>query len=99
MKRRTPDRISASLAEPRFLSGMLGSFALVALILACGGIYGSMLYSVSQRRQEMGIRLALGAAGSDVIGLVLRQGVRLTVAGVLLGAVILLLLWLLGEIL
>jgi predicted permease len=80
-------RISGSLARSRFLSGVLGVFAAVALLLACGGIYGSMLYSVGQRRREMGIRLALGANGSDVVRLVLRQGLALTVAGVVLGTV------------
>ena len=78
-------RISSSLATPRFLSGLLGGFAAVALLLACGGVYGSMLYMVGQRRHEMGIRLALGAAGSDVIRLVMRYGLVLSGAGVALG--------------
>lgn len=79
--------IAGSLATPRFLSGLLGGFAAVALLLACGGIYGSMLYTVGQRRREMGIRLALGAAGSDVIGLVLRYGLVLAVLGIAIGTV------------
>ena len=80
-------RMSLSVATPRFLGGLVGSFAVVALLLACGGVYGSMAYAVGQRRREMGVRLALGAAGSDVIRLVLRQSVRLALIGVLLGGV------------
>jgi len=78
-------RVSASLATPRFLSLLLGVFAGVALLLACGGIYGSMLYSVSQRQREMGIRLALGADGSSVIRLILGHGLMLTVIGLGIG--------------
>jgi predicted permease len=78
-------RISASAATPRFLTALLVGFGAGALLLACGGIYGSMLYTVGQRRREMGIRLALGAAGTDVVRLVLRYGVALAVAGVALG--------------
>ena len=78
-------RVSASLASPRFLAGLLGFFAAVALLLACGGVYGSMLYTVAQRRREMGIRLALGAGGRDVVRLVMRHGVALALVGVTLG--------------
>jgi len=78
-------RVSTSLATPRFLSALLGVFAVVALLLACGGIYGSMLYSVGQRPREMGIRLALGAGGGNVIRLVLGQGLVLTVLGLGIG--------------
>ncbi len=78
-------RMSASLATPRFLSGLLGGFATVALLLAAGGIYGSMLYSVGQRRREMGIRLAVGATGSDVVRLVMREGALLATIGIALG--------------
>jgi predicted permease len=78
-------RVANSLATPRFLSLLLGVFAGVALLLACGGIYGSMLYSVSQRRREMGIRLALGAAGGNVIRMILAHGLLLTVVGLGIG--------------
>jgi putative ABC transport system permease protein len=79
-------RVSASVATPRFFAGLLGGFAAVALLLACGGIYGSMLYTVSQRRREMGIRLALGADGPDLVRLVMGQGLALAVVGVAVGA-------------
>ena len=77
--------VSRSVATPRFLSVLLGVFAGVALLLACGGIYSSMLYSVGQRQRELGIRVALGADRADVAGLVLRQGVKLALAGMVLG--------------
>jgi predicted permease len=80
-------RVSTSLASPRFLAGLLGFFAAVALLLACGGVYGSMLYTVAQRRREMGIRLALGAGGRDVVRLVMGHGVALALLGVTLGTI------------
>jgi putative ABC transport system permease protein len=78
-------RVDGSLAGPRFLSLLFGFFAGVALLLASGGIYASMLYTVGQRRREMGIRLALGADGVRVIRLVLGQGLALTAVGLGLG--------------
>jgi predicted permease len=78
-------RVDRSLAAPRFLSILFGFFAGVALLLACGGTYGSMLYAVGQRRREMGIRLALGADKRRVIRLVLWQGMSLTLLGLGLG--------------
>ncbi len=78
-------RLDRSLAAPRFLSLLFGFFAGVALLLACGGIYASMLYTVGQRRREMGIRLALGADGGRVIRMVLGQGLILTFVGLGLG--------------
>lgn len=63
----------------------VGSFGIVALILAAIGIYGVMAYSVSQRTQEIGIRMALGARTMDVWAMVLRHGIGITVAGMILG--------------
>lgn len=81
-------RVEASLAGQRFLSILLGTFAGVALILATGGIYASMLYTVGQRQREMGIRLALGGGSGRVVGLVLRSGLVLTAMGIAIGAAV-----------
>jgi putative ABC transport system permease protein len=79
------ERVSRSLAGPRFLSILLGAFAGVALFLAVGGIYASMVYWVSQRRHELGIRVAVGAERSDVLRLVLGRGGALVAIGLVLG--------------
>jgi putative ABC transport system permease protein len=74
-------------AQPKFRSFLISIFALVALLLASIGIYGVMAYSVSQRTNEMGIRMALGAQKSDLMFMILRQGLRLTLYGVILGLI------------
>jgi putative ABC transport system permease protein len=76
---------AASLAGRRFTLLIIGLFALAAMALAAIGIYGVMSYLVLQRTREIGIRLALGAQGSDVLRLVVKQGITLAVLGIALG--------------
>lgn len=77
--------VSESLADRSLYLTLLGIFAFVALLLAASGLYGVMSYLVAQRTQEFGIRMVLGAAVGDVVGLVLRQSARLLVIGTVLG--------------
>jgi len=76
-----------SRSQPRFTMLLLGVFSATALALAVIGIYGVLSYSVAQRRQEFGIRLALGAERADILLLVVRQGLRLAIAGIVVGLV------------
>jgi putative ABC transport system permease protein len=80
------DMLSDSVAVPRFRTTLLGAFALVALILTSAGVYGVMSYTVAQQRRDTGVRLALGATPASVLGRVLRDGLRLGVAGVAVGS-------------
>ncbi len=79
--------VSTSVAQPRIIMQFVGVFAGFALLLAAIGIYGVMAYSVTTRKQEMGIRVALGARPADILRLVVGQGMRMTLIGVVLGVV------------
>ena len=78
-------RLSSSVAQPRFQTVFVASFGAVALLLAMLGVYGLLSYTVAQRRDEFGIRMALGAQTRHVLALVVRQGALLIAAGVGLG--------------
>ena len=90
---RTLDDVrAASLAPPRLTATLLGLFASLALVITAAGIAGVIAFSVSQRTQEFGVRVALGASRTDVVSMVVGEGVRLAIAGLsigLLGAVVL----------
>ena len=78
-------RVNESLARRRFSTLLLGIFAGVALALATIGIYGVMAYLVTQGTRELGIRIALGASQLSIVTLVVRQGMALTLSGVMMG--------------
>ncbi len=77
--------VSDSVAQQRFSMLLLGLFAVVALFLAAVGLYGVVAYSVSQRTQEIGLRMAIGAQRGDVLGMVVGGGMKLALIGVAIG--------------
>jgi putative ABC transport system permease protein len=77
--------VRRQLAGDRFSALLFGGFAATALILAALGIYGVMSFVVAQRRQELGLRLALGAARSRVLGMVFKDGMKTALGGTALG--------------
>ncbi len=79
--------MSNSLARNRFSTLMLGAFAAFALLLAIVGVYGVMSYLVTQSTHDIGVRMALGAQRSSILGMVLRHGAVLTVIGIVLGLI------------
>ncbi|HEX9893760.1 MAG TPA: FtsX-like permease family protein, partial [Gemmatimonadales bacterium] len=79
--------MTQSVAQQRFLMLLVGSFSVLVFALAVVGTYGVVSYGVSERTGELGIRAALGATGADIKRLVLREGARLALAGILIGTV------------
>ncbi len=80
------EQIDQNIYQERLIANLSSLFALLALIVACVGIYGLLSYQVTRRTQEIGIRLALGAQREDVLRLVIRQGAVLAMLGTLIGA-------------
>ena len=83
-----PEALGQSISRERFRTFLLGSFGAIALMLAAVGIFGVISYSASQRTREIGIRMALGARRRDVLSLILRQGAKLALIGLGIGAVL-----------
>src|SRR5205814_3181485 len=81
------EQSTQTLAQERLFAKLLTLFGLLAQQLAAIGLYGVMAYGVSQRTHEIGIRMALGANSTDVLKMILRQGMALTLAGIALGIV------------
>jgi putative ABC transport system permease protein len=81
------DNMAATVAQPRFRTWLIGIFAAVALVLAAVGVYGVMSYTVTQRTNEIGIRITLGAQPEDVFKAIVGEGLRLALTGVSIGIV------------
>ena len=81
------DRLGAYLTQRRFQTSLLTGFSVVALLMAAIGIYGLIHYSVATRTQEIGIRMAVGAQAGDIFRMIVREGLQLSVAGLMLGLV------------
>jgi predicted lysophospholipase L1 biosynthesis ABC-type transport system permease subunit len=79
------EAVAASVAQPRFRMLLLALFAIAATLIATCGIYGLMAYAVTQRRREIGVRMALGANRRDVLRLVVMRALRIVAAGVIVG--------------
>jgi putative ABC transport system permease protein len=81
------DRLSESIAEPRFYASLVATFAAVALVLAAVGLYGLLSYTVQQGVRDTAIRRALGAPAATIIGRVIAGGMAMVVAGLVVGLV------------
>ncbi|MEE8488402.1 MAG: FtsX-like permease family protein, partial [Gemmatimonadota bacterium] len=82
-----PDRIRSVQTGPRFQAVLLATFAVVALLLAAVGLYGSLAHSVGRRTRELGVRVALGAGPKAIYSLVIRHGMRIALAGLIIGLI------------
>ena len=80
--------VDSTLARPRIVTVLLATFAVMALALAAVGVYGVMAYSVAQRTQEIGVRMALGATRQNVVSMVLKRAALLTAVGLATGAAV-----------
>jgi putative ABC transport system permease protein len=85
--------VSGTVALRRFRTALVGAFAATALLLVALGLYSLIAYGVTQRTHELGLRLALGARPQDIFGLVVGQALRLTLAGLAVGACVSLATW------
>jgi ABC-type antimicrobial peptide transport system permease subunit len=81
----TEDQINATIVEDRLVAVISGFFGLLAVLLACLGLYGVMSYTAARRTHEIGIRLALGATRASMLGMVLRESLLLVLAGIAIG--------------
>jgi hypothetical protein len=79
------DEVEEALALPRLFSWLFGTFSLVAVAVTAIGLYGTLAYAVNRRMRELGIRMALGAQGPEIVTMVLRRGLSLTLTGIVLG--------------
>jgi ABC-type antimicrobial peptide transport system permease subunit len=82
------DQLAATLVRPRLLAALSGFFGVLALLLAVIGLYGTLSYAVTRRRGEIGVRMALGAAGREVLRMVFVEAGRLVLAGLALGSIL-----------